>query len=270
MNSWLLSLGELITAAPVIFSLIAIEGLLSVDNVLIIAARVKHLPDAERLRARKYAIMGAYGFRLLCLLFASILIEHEWVKVLGGGYLIYLMCQHLGVGEAGESSQQQQSDSRQGSGFTAAVVSLLVADAAFSIDNIVAAVALSPKLWVVVLGVTLGMVSMFFVAGTFSKLVDRFPILEKLAYVLVGYVGLQIFAEYFFHLHVSELQKFGTIAGILVGGLLYDRATFLHPLLSPIFRWLAEVMDNLAELVNTLFKPVVSLVQTIAGVFRRG
>jgi len=258
MVPWLPSVAELLAAAPVIASLIAIEGLLSVDNVLIIAARVKSLDEKDRLRARKFAMFGAYGFRVLCLAFASILIQHEWIKLFGGGYLIYLMCEHLGVGESGEVSQEEQAQAKPGT-FASVVTSLLLADMAFSIDNVVAAVALSPKLWVVVLGVSLGMISMFFVAGAFSKLVDRFPILEKLAYLLVGYVGLQIFAEYFFHIEVTELQKFAVIASILVGGIIYDKAKFLHPFVGPVLRWIGEIMDDLAELVNTLVKPLLAL-----------
>lgn len=70
MPPWFPSVAELLAAAPIILSLIAIEGLLSVDNVLIIAARVKSLDEKDRLRARKIAMMGAYGFRVLCLVFA--------------------------------------------------------------------------------------------------------------------------------------------------------------------------------------------------------
>lgn len=258
MPPWLPSVAELLAAAPIILSLIAIEGLLSVDNVLIIAARVKSLDEKDRLRARKIAMMGAYGFRVLCLVFASVLIQYDWIKLFGGGYLIYLMCAHLGVGESGETSQEAQTQAKAVT-FGTVVTSLLLADMAFSIDNVVAAVALSPKLWVVVLGVSFGMISMFFVAGVFSKLVDRFPILEKLAYLLVGYVGLQIFAEYFLHIHVTEIQKFAVTASILVGGLLYDKAKFLHPIVGPVLRWIGEIMDDLAELVNTLVKPLLAL-----------
>jgi tellurite resistance protein TerC len=265
MVTWIPSVAELLAAAPIILSLIAIEGLLSVDNVLIIAARVKSLDEKDRLRARKIAMIGAYGFRVLCLAFASILIQYDWIKLFGGGYLIYLMCEHLGVGESGEISQEQQAQT-QAVTFGGVVTSLLLADMAFSIDNVVAAVALSPKLWVVVLGVSLGMISMFFVAGVFSKLVDRFPILEKLAYLLVGYVGLQIFAEYFFHIHVTELQKFGVIASILVGGIIYDKAKFLHPFVGPVLRWIGEIMDDLAELVNTLVKPLLALGSLVKSV----
>ncbi|CAN5367234.1 hypothetical protein BH11CYA1_BH11CYA1_46090 [soil metagenome] len=268
MPPWLPSVAELLAAAPVIASLIAIEGLLSIDNMLVIAVRIKGLDEKDRKRAYRLSMLGAYGFRLLCLAFAAILIQHEWLKLVGGGYLIYLMCEHLGVGETGESSQEEQIQKRPSS-LAATVVSLMLANIAFSIDNVVAAVALSPKLWVVILGVSLGMISMFFVAGVFSKLVDRFPILEKLAYLLVGYVGLQIFAEYFYHIEVTEIQKFAVIATILVGGIIYDKAKFLHPIVGPLLHWIGEIMDGLAELVNTLVKPLFACGELVKRVFNK-
>lgn len=56
----------LIEALPVIVSLIIIEGLLSVDNALAIAAMANHLPGRQKYLALKFGIIGAYFFRGLC------------------------------------------------------------------------------------------------------------------------------------------------------------------------------------------------------------
>ncbi|RYD31413.1 MAG: hypothetical protein EOP86_17950, partial [Verrucomicrobiaceae bacterium] len=58
---------DISTALPVILSLVIIEGLLSVDNALAIAALAGHLPEAEQQKALRYGIVGAYGFRGLCM-----------------------------------------------------------------------------------------------------------------------------------------------------------------------------------------------------------
>lgn len=259
MFSWIPSLSELLAAVPTILSLVAIEGLLSVDNLLVIAAKVKTLDPAMRKKATRLSMVGAYLCRVVALLGAAVLIQHPWIKLCGGAFLLYLMCEHLGAGSEGESSQEDLARKKAGTSFGAVVASLLLANIAFSIDNVVAAVALSPKLWVVVLGVSIGMLTMTFVSGIFSKLLDRFPVLEKLAYVLVGYVGLQIFLEHYFHMETSELQKFAVIVSILAVGLAYDKARFLHPFFGPVLRWLAEIMDDVAELCNTLVKPLAAL-----------
>ena len=91
---------QLYEAVPVIISLIIIEGLLSVDNALAIAAMANHLPGKQKYMALKFGIIGAYLFRGLCLAFAAWVIENPWLKICGASYLIYLMCEHFtGAGD---------------------------------------------------------------------------------------------------------------------------------------------------------------------------
>ncbi len=259
------SMAELISAGPIILSLIILEGLLSVDNALVLAAMVKHLPEKQQSLALKAGLIGAYVLRGVALLFVGFLIANPWVRLVGGGYLIYLMCSHLGVGEEGEGDAHQS----KAAGFWATVAAVELADLAFSIDNVIAAVALSPKMWVVVLGVFIGILAMRFVAGAFIKLLDKFPILAKIAYVLVGFIGVILVTEYFFHFEFHGMQKFGTIMGIIAFGMIYDKVPFLQRLLSPTFKWLGQVMANIAELVDSLIKPITGLFGLIVGLFKK-
>jgi predicted tellurium resistance membrane protein TerC len=71
-------------AMVVIVNLILIESLLSVDNAAVLATMVLDLPKDQRRKALKYGIIGAYVFRGICLLFASLLIQVWWFKPLGG------------------------------------------------------------------------------------------------------------------------------------------------------------------------------------------
>ena len=70
----------------VIFNLVVIESLLSVDNAAVLATMVMDLPKSQRKKALRYGILGAYVFRGLCLLFAAMLIKVWWLKPLGGLY----------------------------------------------------------------------------------------------------------------------------------------------------------------------------------------
>ena len=74
----------------IIANLILIESLLSIDNAAVLATMVMDLPEKQRRKALKYGIWGAYLFRGLALVFASVLISVWWVKPLGGLYLIYI------------------------------------------------------------------------------------------------------------------------------------------------------------------------------------
>ncbi len=174
---------ELTDAIPVIMSLILIEGLLSVDNALAIAAMASHLPGKQKFLALRLGIIGAYAFRGLALFFAAWIITNPWLKVLGAAYLIYLMCEHF-------SSGQEDEDGESGSGPKArsllmTVIAIEIMDLSLSVDNVVAAVAMSPKLWVVCTGVFIGILALRFVAGYCIKLIEKFPILEHTALSMV-------------------------------------------------------------------------------------
>ena len=82
-------------ALLVIVSLIVIEGLLSVDNALAIAAMASHLDEKKRKVAMTVGYAGAYGFRILALFIADYIIDNHWLMVLGAAYLIWLMCAHF-------------------------------------------------------------------------------------------------------------------------------------------------------------------------------
>ncbi|NJL73586.1 MAG: hypothetical protein HC888_19725 [Candidatus Competibacteraceae bacterium] len=134
------------TGAPVVASLVILEGLLSVDNALVLAAMVKHLPEKQSKLALKAGLLGAYVGRGAMLLCASFILRNPWLKLLGGGYLVWLMVSNLGKAEEGEGEDEVKSSK---GGFWQTVLAVELADLAFSVDNVAAAVAMSDQLWAV-------------------------------------------------------------------------------------------------------------------------
>jgi YkoY family integral membrane protein len=200
-----LRIADLLPIAGTILWLVVLEGLLSGDNALVLAVMVRHLPKAQQKRALRYGIWGAFVFRFIAVLFAANLLKYWMLKVSGGVYLLYLAISRLVHGESEESVARP---SRFGSGFWGTVVGVELADIAFSIDSILAAVAmaeglparfsviklgfLSIQLWVVYIGGVLGIVTMRYVAGFFLILLDRFKGLAAGAYVLVAWIGFKL------------------------------------------------------------------------------
>jgi YkoY family integral membrane protein len=256
---------ELLEAVPVIISLIIIEGLLSVDNALAIAAMAAHLPGKQKYQALKWGIVGAYLFRGLCLAFAAWIIENPWLKIGGAAYLIYLMSEHFtGGGDDEEAGAAGASVQR---GFVATIVAIEVMDLSLSVDNVVAAVAMSPKLWVVCAGVFIGILALRFVAGTCIRLIEKFPILEDTAFILIGYVGLILCYELLSDphsglqllpgpVHVSAAQKFVGIVLILGASLLYSRSPRLQMIMRPVLRAAHLPMKLIAFSVGMVLKAV--------------
>lgn len=79
----------------VIGLLIVLEGVLSIDNALVLGLLAKRLPKAQQGRALTYGLVGAFVFRLFAIATAAYLIQWRWVKLLGGAYLVYVAVKHL-------------------------------------------------------------------------------------------------------------------------------------------------------------------------------
>jgi len=238
---------QFIEALPVIISLVIIEGLLSVDNALAIAAMASHLPGKQKYWALKVGIIGAYVFRGLALLLASFIIENEWVKALGAAYLIHLMAHHFASKHEPEVDESGQLVGKAaGRGFWMTVASIELMDLSLGVDNVVAAVALSDKMWVVCTGVFIGILALRFVAGKCIKLIEKFPVLEHTAFLLIGFVGLLLVAELTYHVDIHTTEKFIGIVAIIALTIWYSKSAAVQAFFRPInavLMWPVRIYD---------------------------
>lgn len=264
------SLPELVEAVPVILSLVVIEGLLSVDNALAIAAMARHLPERQKKITLNLGFLGAYGFRVLALGFVSYIIANPWVKIAGAAYLLYLMCEHFtGAGDEDDDSRPDTPETR---GFFATVVAIGLMDLSLSVDNVVAAVAMSPKLWIVCSGVLIGILALRFLAGICMRLIEKFPILEETAFLLIGYVGAILVFELATHIEIHSTGKFCGIVLITAATLAYAKYPALRAAALPFIRLAYWPMALEAAIVGGLIKLVVFpfrlAVSPLAALFR--
>ena len=85
----------------------------------------------------------------------------------------------------------------EGKGFWGIVIAVELADLAFSLDNVVAVVALSDNLYIVMFGVFIGILTMRFAAGIFTWMILREPILKPAAYLVVFNIGAELLLDEF-------------------------------------------------------------------------
>src|SRR5207248_2942994 len=142
--------------------LVALEGLLSADNAMVLAILVLGLPKAQQRQALRYGIIGAFAFRTVATLLAAYLILFSTVKLVGAAYLLYLVYRHFFASENAEArrSAPKAQPSMGLSAFWATVVKVELTDLVFAVDSILVAVAMSPKVWVIITGGILGIVMM--------------------------------------------------------------------------------------------------------------
>lgn len=220
---------------------------MSIDNSLVLAAMVSHLPEKQQSLALKAGLLGAYLMRGLALAFVFVIIANPWIKLVGGAYLLYLMCSHLGV--SGDEDEAKKIEA----GFWGTVVAVEFADMSFSIDNIAAAAAFSNNIWIILTGVFIGILAMRFIAGYFVKLIEKFPVLASVAYLLVGWVGVQLWVEYLTHTEFSALAKFLSIIGIVISGFAYEMIPGLADALKPVTGVLGTVCYRAAQVAEAPF-----------------
>jgi YkoY family integral membrane protein len=200
-------------------TLVILEGLLSADNALVLAVMVKHLPKDQRKKALTYGLIGAYFFRFIFIGLGMLLIKFWWIKVLGAAYLAWLVVKHFWLGEKEEEAEGIKKEGwmvRTFGVFWATVISVELMDLAFSADSILAAFAVSEKVWILLIGGMLGILMMRTVAKVFLVLIERVPELENTAFILIGIIALKMFASVFgFELH--HLVFFGILILAFIG-----------------------------------------------------
>jgi YkoY family integral membrane protein len=213
---------------PILF-LGVLETLLSIDNAIVLAMLAKHLPKDEQKKALTYGLVGSVVFRILALLLAQALLEWNFIKILGGGYLIYVALKHLFAKTHEEAHDVDSSlTNKKKRGFWPTVIMIELMDIAFAVDSILAAVAISKNLWVIFLGGMMGVLMIRIAASSFIKLLDRFPGFEMASYLLILIIGLKLIVDYF-HLpflhfeqpgHPSFLAFWGVMLLVFLSGFL--------------------------------------------------
>ena len=265
----------------ILIQVIFLEGILSIDNAAVLGALVSVLPSKEmvpwpgplkflgppvhrilggqRAAALKVGLLGAYAGRALMLVLANFVIHNHYLKILGAAYLIKLAFENLGEPESGEENQVRTKRA-EGKGFWGVVIAVELADLAFSLDNVVAVVALSDNLYIVMFGVFMGIVTMRFAAGIFTWMILKEPILKPAAYVVVFNIGAELLLDEFLGIEFGAALKFTISAGTLILFVVYAHLKLLH-VLQPIFDWVAEGMANINEVLDWALIPVALVVK---------
>ena len=273
----------------IIVQLIFLEGILSIDNAAVIGALVTPLPDDkrvewphtlqgfgkwlhpvlgnQRMAALRVGLLGAYLGRGAMLFMTSFLINNSWIKLIGAAYLIHLAFENLGDMTGGGSEEGDDLQPIRSRAFWATVLTVETMDLIFSIDNVVAAVSLSDKIWVVMIGVAIGILTMRFAAGIFSYAVLREPILKQAAYVLVLSIGIELILEQVWKIEISDILRFLVSVGIILMALAYAHSPFLQRFRFALV-WLTQGIGIINELVDWIFAPFRGLSRAVVHVFK--
>ncbi|MEM6518433.1 MAG: DUF475 domain-containing protein, partial [Cyanobacteria bacterium P01_C01_bin.70] len=169
--------------------LIALEAVLSADNAIALAAIAQGLEtEKQQQQALNVGLVAAFGLRMLLILTASWVLRFWQFEVAGALYLLWLVYQHF-------TSEEDENDHHHGPRFASlwqAIPTIALTDLAFSLDSVTTAIALSRDVWVVLLGGTIGIITLRFMAQLFIRWLDEYEYLEDAGFITVAFVGIRL------------------------------------------------------------------------------
>ncbi len=188
-------------------TLVALELVLGVDNVIFISILASKLPRAQQARARTTGIALAVITRILLLLSLSFIVGltaplvsilgfelsgRDIVLFVGGVFLIYKSVQEIHQkleGEEGHTSKHVAAS------FNAVIIQIMLLDVVFSLDSVITAVGMVNEIPIMVMAVIVAAGVMIFAAGPIAKFVDEHPTIKMLALSFLLLIGFTLVVE---------------------------------------------------------------------------
>jgi YjbE family integral membrane protein len=172
-----------------ILEIVWIDLLLSGDNAILIALACRDLPDRQRRLGIFFGSLGALTLRILCTLVVVQILAAPMLKT-AGGLLLIVIAIKLATERADNAAVAAKPS------FWSAVFSIIVADAAMSLDNVVAIAAASQGSFrLVVFGLALSGPILMFGATVTLRVLDRFPLLVWVGAGLLGWIAGDLIAS---------------------------------------------------------------------------
>jgi len=206
MMDWLTSPEAWIALA----SLVALEIVLGVDNIIFISILVGRLPAQERQRARVIGLGLAMLMRIGLLLSLAWMMRltHPLVSAFGfdvtgralilvGGGMFLLAKSVMEIHNSLEGAEEGEGGAPARAGFLVTLIQIAVIDIVFSLDSVITAVGMVGQLEVMVLAIVAAVGVMLFAAKPIGDFVDAHPTIKMLALAFLILVGMALVGEGF-------------------------------------------------------------------------
>jgi predicted tellurium resistance membrane protein TerC len=207
-------------------TLLLLEIVLGVDNVVFISILADKLPPDQRRKARIVGLSLAMVFRIALLLAASWVVGltaplfqigswealefsgRDLILILGGAFLVYKAVTEIHQKLEGHEGEKPTGPATT---FTGVIIQILLLDMVFSLDSVITAVGMVDELSIMIAAVVLAIALMMFTAGWISGFVNRHPTVKMLALSFLVLIGASLIAEGF-NFHIDKAFIYGPIA----------------------------------------------------------
>ncbi|HMA12205.1 MAG TPA: TerC family protein [Steroidobacteraceae bacterium] len=237
MNS-LMALAADPAAWLALITLIAMEVVLGIDNLVFIAILTNKLPESQRDKARRLGIGLALVLRLALLgtvalivrmtapvftLFGNSFSWRDLILLAGGLFLIWKATKEIHHNTDPDAGPDMFEPAVSRLGFSAAIGQIILLDIVFSIDSIVTAVGMTDHIPIMVIAVVLTVIIMMFAAGPLANFIQNNPTLVMLALGFLLLIGTTLVADAF-GVHVPKAYIYSAMAFSVMIELLNMRA----------------------------------------------
>ena len=197
-------------------SLISLEVILGIDNVIFISILSDKLPDSQRNKLRYWGLGLAMVMRLILLTLISWILKLDQelftlfdihfsgkglILIAGGLFLIYKST--VEIYHKTELVNNSQPVAPKTSSFKQLLLEIILLDLVFSIDSIITAIGMAQELWVMYTSVIVAVVIMIFASQPISFFIKKHTSFKILALSFLMMIGLSLIAEGF-HLSIPK------------------------------------------------------------------
>ena len=209
---YLLALAADPAAWAALVTLVVMEVVLGIDNLIFIAILTNKLPEEHRVTARRVGIGGALILRLLLLGTIAIIVKltapifsifghgfswRDLILIAGGLFLVWKATKEIHHRVDAEPDPGAYGGNVAGMTFGAAVVQILLLDLVFSIDSIITAVGMTDHVPIMVIAVVIAVLTMLVAATPLADFIGRNPTIVMLALGFLLMIGTVLIAEGF-------------------------------------------------------------------------
>lgn len=200
----------MIDALIPLLSLIALEVILGIDNIIFISILADKLPESQRNKLRFWGIGLAMVMRLALLAFISWILKLDKtlfslldtdftgkgiILILGGLFLIYKSTKE--IYHKTELANNNQETLPKKVSFNTLLGEVIILDLVFSVDSIITAVGMVDELWVMYTAVIVTVIIMLFASKPISAFISKHPSFKVLALCFLMMIGVSLIAEGF-------------------------------------------------------------------------
>jgi predicted tellurium resistance membrane protein TerC len=206
-------------------TLTALEIVLGIDNIIMIAILVGRVPKPMQAKTRMFGLALAMVTRIMLLLsitwvmrltadlfnvFEQGISGRDLILFFGGLFLLWKSSMEIYHGLEGEDDTANEPKS-MGGGFIGTIVQIAIIDIVFSLDSVITAVGMVSNVPVMVAAIVVAVLVMMAAAGGISDFIDRHPSLKMLALSFLTLVGTVLIAEAF-DVHVPKAYVYFAMA----------------------------------------------------------